>query len=319
MSHIKNTLCYNTSHIYFRRILVMNEETKARSFRITEETAEKFKSLCTAFPNQNAALESLIQAYEIQSATAVLTDRQADISDYSSHIQALQSAFIHSLELNENAESRIRSEFQKQLASKDMTIQDLQERVKVLEQMVQTAQEQATAAENEMSALSEQNAELIDSLSQKVQSAEKRADEMTESAATAKALASSLQEQLDSAKKSASEKENLEVRLATAEQEKHDAETCADDLARQLEQERKSAQQDSALAEKYAEVEKEKAVLAEREKSTAKIQELTEKISQLYEKISAQGEQIQQLTGELSQMKLHDEKNSKSQKNQGQS
>ena len=75
----------------------MNEEIKTRSFRITEETAEKFKSLCMEFPNQNAALESLINAYEIQSATAVLVDRQADISDYSSHIQALQSAFIHSL------------------------------------------------------------------------------------------------------------------------------------------------------------------------------------------------------------------------------
>ena len=87
----------------------MNEEIKTRSFRITEETAEKFKSLCMEFPNQNAALESLINAYEIQSATAVLVDRQADISDYSSHIQALQSAFIHSLELNESAESRIRS------------------------------------------------------------------------------------------------------------------------------------------------------------------------------------------------------------------
>lgn len=63
----------------------MNEEIKTRSFRITEETEEKFKSLCTEFPNQNVALESLIHAYEIQSITAVLLDRQADISDYSSH------------------------------------------------------------------------------------------------------------------------------------------------------------------------------------------------------------------------------------------
>lgn len=67
----------------------MSEEMKARSFRMTDETAEKFRELCSKFPNQNVALESLINAYEVQTATAVLTDRQTEIADYNAHIQAL--------------------------------------------------------------------------------------------------------------------------------------------------------------------------------------------------------------------------------------
>ena len=34
------------------------KETIARTFRITEETAEKLKSICADFGNQNTALET---------------------------------------------------------------------------------------------------------------------------------------------------------------------------------------------------------------------------------------------------------------------
>ena len=83
------------------------EELKARSFRISEEVSAKLKELCENFDNQNSALSALINAYEVQNARAVLTDRQTDISDYDTHIQAIQSAFLRSLEINENAEKRI--------------------------------------------------------------------------------------------------------------------------------------------------------------------------------------------------------------------
>ena len=70
------------------------------------------------FDNQNVALNALISAYEVQQAKAVITERQTDISDYDTHLQALQRAFLHSLELTENTEERIRQEFQRQLDSK---------------------------------------------------------------------------------------------------------------------------------------------------------------------------------------------------------
>ena len=102
------------------------DELKTRSFRVSEEVSTKLKELCENFDNQNSALSALLNAYEVQNARAVLTDRQTDIADYDTHIQAIQSAFLRSLEINENAEKRIKTEFINLLNSKDQTIVQLQ-------------------------------------------------------------------------------------------------------------------------------------------------------------------------------------------------
>ena len=102
------------------------DELKTRSFRVSEEVSTKLKELCENFDNQNSALSALLNAYEVQNAKATLTDRQTDIADYDTHIQAIQSAFLRSLEINENAEKRIRTEFINLLNSKDQTIVQLQ-------------------------------------------------------------------------------------------------------------------------------------------------------------------------------------------------
>lgn len=106
-----------------------NDDLKVKSFRISEETTDKFKSVCADFDNQNAALAALISAYEIQNAKAVLSTRQTELEDYDVHLQALQRAFLQSLELNTNAEERIRNEFARQLDTKDKTIADYQARI----------------------------------------------------------------------------------------------------------------------------------------------------------------------------------------------
>ena len=102
------------------------DELKTRSFRVSEEVSTKLKALCENFDNQNSALSALLNAYEMQNAKATLTDRQTDIADYDTHIQAIQSAFLRSLEINENAEKRIKTEFINLLNSKDQTILQLQ-------------------------------------------------------------------------------------------------------------------------------------------------------------------------------------------------
>lgn len=48
------------------------DESKVKSFRVTVEVADKLKAICEDFNSQNAALESLISAYEVQSARAIL-------------------------------------------------------------------------------------------------------------------------------------------------------------------------------------------------------------------------------------------------------
>ena len=116
----------------------MNDEMKVRSFRISDSVAEKFKAFCGEFDNQNAALGNLIATYEMQNAKSVLMDRKTEIADLDTHIQAIQSAFLRSLELNENAEQRVRTELNSLLSSKYETIMQLQtEKAKALEQAEQ--------------------------------------------------------------------------------------------------------------------------------------------------------------------------------------
>ena len=56
-----------------------NKELKPKSFRIDDETAEKFKEISSAIGgNQQQTLAKLIEAYEFQSGKAVLTDKKAD-------------------------------------------------------------------------------------------------------------------------------------------------------------------------------------------------------------------------------------------------
>lgn len=121
----------------------MENEIKTRSIRADNESFEKFKVISEEFPNQAQALASLISVYEVQKSKAILPERQAEIESFTSHIQKLNEIYNHSLLLNRDAEIRIRAEFDRQLASKDIIIQDLQEKVK------NTAEYELQAKENE--------------------------------------------------------------------------------------------------------------------------------------------------------------------------
>lgn len=105
-------------------------DAKVRSIRATDEVYEKFKGIVDEFANSNEALGSLISTWELQQARAILTTREMDITDFNSHVRALQEAFVHSLELQENTETRVKQEVQNLLTSKDEIITELQERVK---------------------------------------------------------------------------------------------------------------------------------------------------------------------------------------------
>lgn len=268
------------------------KETIVRTFRITEETAEKLKSICANFGNQNVALESLISAYEVQNAVDTLTDRQTDIADYNSHIQALQAAFLHSLEITENTEIRIKAEFQKQLESKDSTIISLQESLKQAEITIQAADERATAAEMNAHTETEQQAAIIADLQIQLESADLKAQEQAEIIRTDKGIISdkeriisSLQAELDTAKKAADSVPELTTRAAAAEDSLVAAQREIKSLNQKLADEKKVAEQAASLAVERAEIALQKAVLAEQQKAAESARATTEEIKALYAEI----------------------------------
>ena len=271
------------------------KETIARTFRITEETAEKLKAICADVGNQNTALESLIAAYETQNAAAVISDRQTDIADYNNHIQALQAAFLHSLEITENTESRIRAEFQQQLESKDSTIISLQESLKSAELNVQAANERAVAAEINAQSETEQQAAIIADLQTRLENANQKAEEQAETIRADKGIISdkeriisSLQTELDTARKAADSVPELTTRVATAERE-------IESLNQMLAAEKEKAEQAATLAAERAEIALQKAVLAEQKAAAESARATAEETKALYAEISKLKDEIREM------------------------
>jgi chromosome segregation ATPase len=137
----------------------MAKETKPKNIRATEETHDKFAQLAEEnFPNQGAALEAFINAWEIQNAKNAVPERETDIADFDSHIQALQRAFLHSLDVAQSAENRARDEFRRKLETMEEEKEELRRKLELakdgeqyykgqIEAANKTAIEAATAAD----------------------------------------------------------------------------------------------------------------------------------------------------------------------------
>lgn len=114
------------------------KELKPKSFRIDDETAEKFKEISGAIGgNQQETLSKLIEAYEFQSGKAILTEKKADIEQFEKYVNAITRMFMGSLEDNQNITETVRTEFDALLKSKDAVIQDLQEKLATANQLKQ--------------------------------------------------------------------------------------------------------------------------------------------------------------------------------------
>lgn len=264
----------------------MANELKNRSFRISEETTEKFRQLCTGFDNQNTALNALITAYEIQQAQAIITERQTDITDYDTHLQALQRAFLHSLELNENAESRIRQEFQRQLESKNSIILDLQERVRQAEQAEQTARKQLLITEKNLSDLTEQTASQIDNLQTELTNKQNIFELTREQITEKNTKLEELRKQLAQAQKDAESIPELNAKINALTQKQTTTEQENKQLKEEIEKQKKDFEMKLTMSEKQAELEKQQAILAEQQKEAVNATAHADEVKRLYDEIN---------------------------------
>lgn len=272
----------------------MAEELKNRSFRISDETTEKFRQLCGGFDNQNVALNALISAYEVQQAKTIITDRQTDINDYDTHLQALQRAFLHSLEVNENAENRIRQEFQRKIDSQNVTISDLQETVKKAEQAEKNAKEQVKITIAECDARAKQSEKEIDILQKELDDVRKQSVELSKSLTAVKSqvadkqqIIDTLNQQLTNAKAMTEKAESAEKELKTVKEKLSETEKRYESEVRELKQQLASqqtaAEQSAKVAEKLAEADKREAIASLKEAHVAELDELRRKIQALTE------------------------------------
>ena len=129
-----------------------SKELKPKSFRIDDETAEKFKEIASSIGgSQQETLAKLIEAFEFQQGKAVLTEKKADIEQFEKYVGCLVRMFMGALEDNQNVTETVRTEFDALLMSKDSTIQDLQSQLTAAKQLKEdaTIRAKAHASENE--------------------------------------------------------------------------------------------------------------------------------------------------------------------------
>jgi Cft2 family RNA processing exonuclease len=113
------------------------ENLKGRTIRTSEESYEKFRQIAQEqFENQGQCFAALIHLYELEQGKTVLGERKMEIENFQMHINALLQMFVQSLQMNEDAEDRVRAGIQATLDMKEKHILQLQkERIHLKEQL----------------------------------------------------------------------------------------------------------------------------------------------------------------------------------------
>lgn len=214
------------------------KELKPKSFRIDDETAEKFKEISnTIGGNQQETLAKLIEAFEFQSGKAILTEKKADIEQFEKYITAITRMYMGCLEDNQNITETVRTEFDALLTSKDAVIQDLQEKLTVAKQVKEDATLKARTHADENARLNS----VIDSLNNEYNSKmEDMQSMLSDKDNLNKALTDScndLKSKIERMKEAAEQSSDLKKELEQLKQEHEKIIRKQSDLEKQMQQE----------------------------------------------------------------------------------
>lgn len=103
-------------------------EIKQTNFRINAETADAFRKFCEEQGmNQAQGFDHIMQIVELDRAKGVVPERQVEIEEFERAMKSIMAAYLGSLEINNNAEKRIKEQFASDLNRKDKTIDELRE------------------------------------------------------------------------------------------------------------------------------------------------------------------------------------------------
>lgn len=195
------------------------QETRVKSFRITDETAEKFKEIASTIGgNQQETLAKLIENYEMQAGKVAFTDTRAEIEQFEGYTIALNRMFMTAIENQQNMKKLIQAEYDAQLKSKDTVIIELQKKTDVLETQTKEAIEKAKESENVANLAKKELAQLKDKHSETVQALEEKIESKEQ-------LNIALTDSINSLKKKSEELESKCKQLKELEKE-HKTEVC---------------------------------------------------------------------------------------------
>lgn len=215
-----------------------NKALKPKSFRIDDDTAEKFKQIAiTLGGNQQETLAKLIEAFEFQQGKAILTDKKADIETFECYVTALTRMYMSSLEDGQNTKELVRSEFDALLKSKDAVIQDLQEKLSIAKQMQEQAIDNANnlkedniTLNNQVETLQTQYETDTNNLKSMLDDKDKLNKALTDSCSDLKSKVDALKEEHRKFEKMAKEFEEVNLKVMNLDRDKEMLETKIEEI-----------------------------------------------------------------------------------------
>ena len=135
------------------------EETKGRTYRISDKNADRILKISNEYGESMESVFTRILSTWEQAEGRNILQKKESYDVFNQYINTLSSMYLQSLQNNEDMADLIRTEFEKNLESKDNVIQDLQEQLKKAKESAKTAAEKATNLEKE-------NANLKDTIEQ---------------------------------------------------------------------------------------------------------------------------------------------------------
>lgn len=100
------------------------EKKVIKSVRVLPSVFEKISDIAkeSGMTDTGAALEAMVNAWEIQNAKGLVPERAADVADFDAHLQGIQKAFLRSLDLAQSAEAMAVTRYRVQLEAQADTI-----------------------------------------------------------------------------------------------------------------------------------------------------------------------------------------------------
>ena len=187
-------------------------EIKQANFRIDSDTADAFRAFCEQNGmNQAQGFDHVMQVFELNQAKSAIPGRSVEIAEFETMVKSITSAYLYSLELNQNAEARAREEFSSELQRKELRLTELQKKVEELQ-----AEKKKMDAESALLTKQEQT------LTEQLESLRKGAADQEQINQMLKEKLEEAQKQLKENERTKESEEMLKDELLQCKQELHD-------------------------------------------------------------------------------------------------
>ncbi len=219
-------------------------ELKPKSFRIDDETNEKLREIMKNFPNQNLALQKMVEVYELEQGKEAIADRKEDIEEFEKYVSCLVRLYMSSLESNQNQKELIRSEFDSQIRTlKEKLETTRQERDEV------TLKSKKYASENE--ALKQANERLSTEYKTRIDDLQDMLKEKEESNNLLKAAGAELKAKVDQMKADVDQNKALRQEFDSLKKQYDKLETTYKSLEANFSQEKTKYEQTITQMQKH--------------------------------------------------------------------